>query len=346
MALFDDLSYRLRSLFRRPEKEAGLEEELRFHLEMEIEHRIAAGEERAAAERAARLAFGAPESVKEAVRDAWGTRFLDDAARDATTAFRQLAGAPAFAIAAISSLAVGLGAVTVIFSVVDAVLLRPLPFGEPERIVAFFEVTPSGDRFSTSDLNLLDFRAGSASLEHIAAVAFPEPRPALAVGDQRVRLEAQAVTASFFEVFGVEATLGRAFEAGEEEGRGPPMRAVVLSAQAWRQYFAADPQIVGSEIDLDGEMHTVLGVLPEDFRYGSSRPALYLPYRVDPSFERGDHRLSAYARLADGASLQQARDEVAAIAAHLAEEYEENAGWTTELVPIEELLLGEEVRHT
>lgn len=339
MSMWRDLAFRLHKLAGRTRRESELDEELRFHLEMEVERRMAAGQDRAAAERAARLDFGAPESVKEAVRDVWGTRLLEETVRDVRGALRQFAEAPTFALAAIGSLGVGLGAAAVIFSLVDAVMLRPLPYGEPERVVAFFELTPQGDRFSLSDRNFADFRRELGGFEHLAAVAFPPPRPALGGSGERRRLDAQAVTPSFFSVLGVDARLGRTFDSSAEERVSVP-REVVLTDGLWRRELGADENVLGQEIDLDGELYTVIGVLPQSFRFGSPVD-VFLPYVADMEVNRGDHRLSGFGRLAPGVSLEQAEQEAVAMAARLAEEFpDSNARWSAELVPIEQYFLG------
>ena len=345
MSWHDDLGYRLSTLWRRGRHEDDLDEELRFHLEMEIERRMANGESRSEATRAARLDFGAPEAIKEACRDAWGTRWLDETWRDLKSAGRQGVKNPVLSSVVIASLAIGLGAATVIFSLVDAVLLRPLPYQDPDRIVALYERTPQGADFSSSDPNLLDFREYASTLSEVAAVTFPRPQPALAREGSRVQLSGHGVTPSFFEVLGVEAQIGRTFGAAEEMATAPP-RVAVLSHAGWQRYFAGDPEIVGRPIDLDGERWTVLGVLPEGFDYPGSAE-IFLPYRFDPDYDRGDRRLDAHARLAPGVTLEEARQELAAIAANLSDRYaESNAGWGADVRPLEDYLMGETTRRT
>ncbi len=345
MSWWNDLAYRWRSLTERRQQDTELDEELRFHLEMEVERRVAAGATEAQARRAARLAFGAPESVKEACRDAWGTRLLDNLGRDLRVAARQLHKGWRFSTVAVASLAIGIGAAAVMFSVVDAVLLQPLPFGEPERVVSFWELTPGGERFSSSDANVLDFGQRATTLSGLAGIRFPAIRPSLRHGSDRVPLDAFAVTPSFFDVLGVPARLGRTFGAEEAVVQDRP-RTVVVSEAAWRRHFAADTDVIGREIDLDGELWTVIGVLPRGFRFGVATPDLYLPSPADASFDRGDHRLSTVARLAPGVSLAQANAEVATIAAQLAREYpDSNDGWSAEVEPVSETFLGPTTRR-
>ncbi len=345
MGLWRDLAFRLGALTRRGLLEDELDEELRFHLEMEIERRMAAGESRAEASRAARLDFGAPESVKEQVRDAWGVRLADETRRDLQGALRLLITSPAFSAIAIGSLAVGLGTATVIFSLADSVMLRPLPFADPAGLVSLQEVTPGGLPFSLSEPNLLDFERSSRGLEGIGAWVFSPPRPALEVNGTRLQLLSEAVTPAFFSVLGVEAQLGRTFDP-EEMRDGEAPRQVVLSDHGWRRLFAADPAVVGRAIDLDGELWTVIGVLPEDFSFGTVKQDVFLPFVPRASSQRGNHYLGAFGRLADGTSLEQAQEELRALGDALAQRHpESNGGWGVLLRPLDRFLLGDENRR-
>ncbi|MDA8019174.1 MAG: ADOP family duplicated permease [Thermoanaerobaculia bacterium] len=344
--IWRELRNRLRSLVRPGRLEADLDEELRSHLEMEIEHRMARGETRRQAERSARLALGGVEGIKEGCRDSWGSRLLQDLWRDVAGACRRLVRYRRYSLVVICSLGLGLGAALVVFAMVDAVLLRPLPFHEPDRLVRLWETTPEGDRFSTSDANIVDFRKQIASLSDLAAVQWSLSRPALLRGDERVVLDAMSVSPSFFRTLGVTAILGRTF-GDEESRRDAAPRSVILSHETWRTVFAAEPTILGREIDLDGQVWTVVGVLPQGFRYGAEKPQIFLPFRLDPFRERGDHWLSAIGRLAPGATLERARREAVTTAARLAEQYpDSNSGWGVILEPLPESLLGPGVGRT
>lgn len=341
-----DLWNRFRALVLPGRFETDLDEELRSHLEMEIEHRMARGETRSEAERAARLALGGVEGIKENCRDSWGARVVQDLLRDVRGACRRLVRYRRYSLVVIGSLALGLGAALVVFAMVDAVLLRPLPFHEPDRLVRLRELTPEGDWFSTSDANLLDFREQSETLSGVAATQWPPPSASLLTGGERVSLEAMGVTPNFFHVLGVMASVGRTF--GDEEARrDAPARSVMLSHETWQSLFGGDERIQGREVDLDGHVWTVVGVLPQGFRFGAEKPQIYLPYRLDPDFARGDHRLSAYGRLAPGASVDSAQAELKALAARLAEAYpDSNAGWGAFVQPVAESMLGPDARRT
>lgn len=346
MGWWNDAMFRLQALTRRQVQEDDLDEELRFHLEMEIERRMENGESRAEAQRAARLDFGAPESVKEQVRDAWGVRLADETWRDLQGALRQLISSPVFSTVAIGSLALGLGTATVIFSLADAVMLRPLPFKDPQALVSLEEITPAGLPFSVSHANLIDFEETSRRLAGVGAWNYVTPRPALEVDGSRVQLEGESVTPSFFSVLGVEARLGRTFDP-QLAALGDAPREVVLSDRAWRRLFAADSAVIGRSIDLDGEPWTVIGVLPEDFRFRSAEQDLFMPFVPRAEYQRGNRYLGAFARLATGSSLDQAQHELRAIVENLARQYpESNGDWGIQLQPLDHFLLGETNRRT
>ena len=344
-SLWRDLAFRLRALTRGQQQETELDEELRFHLEMEIEQRMAAGETRAEASRAARLDFGAPEAVKERVRDAWGVRLADETGRDLRGALRQLIVSPTFSVVAIGSLAVGLATATVVFSLADAVMLRPLAFKDPASLVSVQEFTPQGMPFSTSQPNLDDFARSSRTLDGIGVWGSRSPRPALDLDGTPVPLRSEAVNAAFFQVLGVTPQLGRTFDPESMRGGQAPQE-VVLSDRGWRRLFAANPTIVDQKIALDGEQWTVIGVLPEDFRFGAARQDIFLPLTLPTSPPRGDRYLMAFARLAEGAGIAQAQQELRTIADVLAQRHpDSNTGWDVHVQPLAHFFLGEESRR-
>jgi len=345
MGFFQGLLFRLRALFDRDSLESEMEAEMRFHLEMKTQENLAQGMSPAEARRSARLTFGGLEGIKEECRVERHVAWLQDFTRDARSALRNLAKTPGFTTAAVLSLAIGVGASTVIFSIVDAVLLRPLPYPKAERMVIFNETTPHGERFSTSDANFLDFRLRNHTLTELAGAIYPPPQLSLVRGGEPVLLTGQAVTGSFFEVFAVEPVVGRTFT-WEETAPGTVPRLIVLNFDTWKSQFGGDPDIAGRDVTLNGESWTVTGVMPANFQF-PPETAAWIPYVPDPDFPRNDHRLEAVARLRDGVTFTQAREDLAAIAAQLEQEYPDtNEGWGTLLTPLPEWILGPEVRRT
>jgi putative ABC transport system permease protein len=248
---------------------------------------------------------------------------------DVLHGWRLLLQKPGFTAAVLVTLALGIGANTAVFTILDTVLLRPLPYSEPERLVRIWESNPARGwpQFGVSQPNFLDWREqGRGAFERLAAST---SRPHnLTLGGETERLPGVAVTHDFLPLLGVRPTLGRNFLPDEDApGRGNPV--VLLSRGLWQHRFGGDPEIVGRAITLNDVPHTVIGVLPE-FHWG--RYDVFVPLRPDPNENRGDHRLSVYGRLKPGVSLDQAGTALAGVAAHLARQYpESNDGWTVTL---------------
>jgi putative ABC transport system permease protein len=238
--------------------------------------------------------------------------------QDIRFALRGLRRAPGFTLAAVATLALGIGATTAIFSVVNAVLLRPLPYREPERIIAALH----GGNGPVAPANFLDWRAESRSFEHTAAAQSWTPTLADR-GASEVITPAMRVTADLFAVLGVEPLLGRTFRAGEDTPGAAP--AVVLSHRLWRRRFAADPHLVGQTLTLDGKSYTVVGVMPDGFAFAPFwiRDA-ELWATLDLASQAQDRRgesLRPFARLAPGVTRAQAQAETEAIWRRLAARY-------------------------
>jgi putative ABC transport system permease protein len=330
---------RFRALFGRRVLDAELDEEIRFHLEKEIEKNLKSGLGPAEARREALIAFGGVERFREGAREERGVRPLENLLQDARYALRQLRKNPGFTLVAILTLALGIGATTVVFSVFNTVVLRPLPFQEAHRLVRIRELTPQGDPMSVSDANFLDFREQSHSFQEMVAV-FTRPLVLTREGEP-VQVGGMAVTAGMFGMLGVSPVLGRDFVSGDFSHGGEP-QAVLLGNGLWRQDFGADPGIVGQTVVLDGIARVVVGVLPaldRPFRFD-----VWLPFVADPAFPRGDHRREVFARLAAGVTVEQARDELNRIQARLGEEYPTtNAGYQIWVRTLPEWLVGPQV---
>ncbi|HKR64154.1 MAG TPA: ABC transporter permease, partial [Thermoanaerobaculia bacterium] len=239
---------------------------------------------------------------------------------------RSLLRAPALTFAAVLTLALGVAFTTTMFSVVDAVVLKPLPFRDPDRVVAISDVNvKTAARDQVSATNFADVAERAKTLQS-PSLWIRQPVTIAGSGDPE-RVESLRVQPSLFVAFGVSPVVGRGFRDREE-------RVIVLGASFWQSHFGGDPGVIGSSVRVDGVAHTIIGILPPHFRYPDADVALWQPL-VLKDFEkrfRAKRMFEAVARLAPGATLAQARAEVKTIADGLAREYaEDNRGWTTEV---------------
>jgi putative ABC transport system permease protein len=249
---------------------------------------------------------------------------------------RTLAKRPGFALVAVLTLALGIGANTAIFSVVNAVLLRPLPFRDAERLVLVYETTQTVPRDYVSVPNLEDYRAGSRSFESFATFV-PQSVNLTGAGAEPERVVGAFVTSSFLPVIGVEPARGRAFTAEDDAQGGGQV--VLLAHELWQRRFGADPEIVGKSLTFNGEPYTVVGVMPEGFRYPTITPDVLLPAQRWPNYKvaRSFRGCWIVGRLKDGVTREAAEAELRAIAKRLEEAYpEENRGRGVEVVGLQE----------
>jgi len=328
-------------VFRKDRVERELDEELRFHLEKEIEKNVQAGMEPREARRLAHLRFGGVEQVKERVREERGVRPLEDLLKDVCYALRTFRRDRSFAVVAVLMLALGIGATSALFSVVNSVLLNPLPFADPEQLVFAWEtrIRRGGSESWVSLGNYREWRQLDTAFQAMAAVQV-RPYNLTRSGDP-LRLSGLQATASLLPLLGINPVLGRGFHLDEEKPGSEPV--CLVSHTLWQGRFGADPGLVGSELVLDGQSHVVVGVLPPGFEIpGFGARQVLTPVVLDPSDRnfRGNHNSMVLARLRDGVTLQQADREVAALAARLEEEYPEwNDGIGVHLRPVREQLV-------
>ena len=263
-------------------------------------------------------------SEREARRMAWHER-IGDILRDVRFAFRSLAKAPVFALTAGAALALGIGANTAVFTVVSAVLLRPLPYAEPDRLVTVYNRWEGDDAAGLSPAEYFDLMERARSFETIGVYAHTSMN--LVDEDAAERLPAVAATPSALRALGVETVEGRLFSDAEGEPGSDPV--VLLTHDYWRTRFGASPEVIGSTVRLDGISRTVIGVLAPGVRmpdaFASTEPALLVvPLRFDPAAtagSRGSHFLAGVARLAPGSSIEAANAEMSSIARQLVAEY-------------------------
>src|SRR6266540_313360 len=327
---------RLRALFFKSRLEEELDEEVRFHLEREIEENIARGIGPEEARMAALRSFGGVERVKEESRDERGVRFLEEVWQDLRYGGRMLWKNPGFTLVAVITLALGIGANTAIFSVVNGVLLRPLPYYEPERLVMVWADRPilqaqiGMPDFPVAVADFVDWRNQNHVFEQMAALR--TQRMNLTGGGEPESVIGLRASAGLFTLLGARFTTGRAFL--PEEDRAGADRVVVISHGLWRQRYGADPKLIGQKIMLDNEAYTVIGVTAPDFQFPrrgevpsyfgvSTTVYLYMPIAFTPA--QLNDRLSSYlgviARLNPGVSVGPASAEMNAIARRLTEQY-------------------------
>jgi predicted permease len=342
MGVFRELVFMLRKL-RRSEAERELDEEIRSHIEMEVELNLERGLDAVEARRQALVKFGSLHAAREESRREWGLVWIETLWQDVRFGARLLVKSRAFTAVAVGTLAVGIGASTAIFSVVDAVLLRRLPFAEPERIVTLWEnnVKDGIARDDVSPANFLDWRERATSFEKIA-FANPYSLDYMNEGEPET-WESALVSDGFFRVLDVNALHGRTFLPEEyESGRDG---VVVLGYPLWRDRFGGDPGVVGSTIALDGKPMTIVGVMPPEFKLNlfEREKLLWAPQVPDESFrkQRRATYLKVVGRLAPGVTVEAASAEMDAIASNLAAELpESNSGVGVATVPLEEQIVG------
>jgi putative ABC transport system permease protein len=253
---------------------------------------------------------------------------------------------PAFAAIIVLTVAIGIGATTAIFSVVNAVLLRRLPYRNAQRIVAIEELNSSGKRVQVTPANFLDWRAQNSSFEHLAAIF---TRPAnLALSDQAERIDIAVTSANFFSVFGAEALHGRLFIPDDEQAGHPAV--AIVSHNLWQRRFGSDPQLVGKTITLDGRTYSVIGIAPQGFQYPDKVEVWLPPLKLAPALNetmdvtqvRGMGFLSAVALLKPGVSLSQAAAEMETITARLRQQYPDtNNQRFNRVISLQKFLIGE-----
>jgi putative ABC transport system permease protein len=262
---------------------------------------------------------------------------------DARYALRSLRRKPLPAMVAVLTLGLGIGGASAVFSVVDAVVLRSLPFEDPDRLVRVWELTRDGDRFSVSDPAYLELAAASRTLRPVAAYKEQDVSVVLADGGEPQRINALQVSASLAEVLGVPPQLGRMFT-DDEDRPGVAERRVVLSDGLWRSRFNGASDIIGRLVTINGNPFTVTGVMPPGFDFPGNADA-WIQLAADVNADPGDKALAVIARLAPGATLEQAAGELREVTRRWSQAYPEaNGGWSAEAVPFSEWIISPRFR--
>lgn len=313
---------RLRVLLDKKSVEEEMDEEMRFHLEMEIRQHVEAGVDPTEARRRALVAFGGVERHKEQARDVRGARVLDDLLQDTRVALRSFAKQPGFVMTAIATLGIGIGGSVAMFGVLEASLFRSLPYPDSEELV-LGKVTRGGETgWVVSGRDWIDYRAETAAFESLAAVTpFEMSRTARANGDGEAhRVRAMYVSPEIFSTLGVAPLLGRDFEPADGLGGAEP--AVMLSHSYWEQWHGSDPGLIGEALALNGIPVRVAGVMPPGFQI-LQEVDIYPVFHEDERWvtARQFHNFLLIGRLVPGATVTGAQAEVDVISARLAEAF-------------------------
>ena len=346
----------LRSWLWRVPLDREFDEEIELHIDMRTRELIEQGIEPAEARAMAIRKMGDLEAFKKTCVDLGRKRdremsialWLEELRDDITFAFRQLRNAKSFTAVAVLTLALGIGANSAIFALVDATLLRPLPYGEPDRLVTIWETSRSTPRGVASPPNMLDWQARSQSFEAMAGYIPSMGSMVMSGRDgNAMTVSRQWVTPGIFDVLGVKPIAGRASLTPEDAQQR--RRAVVISEGLWETRFNRDPSIVGSELRLDGELWTVLGVMPKSFEI-LGRTAMWglRPFPANlPPRARAAYQLQVIGRLKPGVGVQAAQSDLAAVADGLAREFPEfNTGRTVTVEPLHDTLVGSDLKTT
>jgi putative ABC transport system permease protein len=322
MSLLRNLIGGLRALFRKKQVEREMDEELRGYLDAAVQEKMRSGMSYEQALRAARVEMGSVEAVKEEIRSAGWESTVETTWQDVRFGLRVLRRNPGFTVVAALTLALGIGGTVVVFSLLDAVLLRPLPYSQPDRLFMLFMVDAKGVMAST-DSSYPDFRDYQRQSHTFDAMAaYEELSFNLTGAPEPEALPGLAITPRLFAALGISPVLGREFTPDDGE------RVAVLTYELWQRRFGGEGGIIGKVIDLGSCGYKVLGVLPPHVSFPPRRwggvPQVFVP--VIPNPQRGWHYLEVLGRLAPGVSEQQARAEMSGIGARLAQAYSESWG--------------------
>ncbi|HET9533435.1 MAG TPA: ABC transporter permease [Blastocatellia bacterium] len=337
MRWWHELKFLIRKLNRgRAERE--LEEEIRLHLQLETQEQIEAGLSPEEARYAAHRSFGGVLLTKERIRDVWGLRTLETLWQDLRYGVRMFFKKPGFTSIAIIALALGIGACTAIFSIVDAVLLRPLPYPEAEDILSLREVDAEGRQITFAEQNFLDVHARNHTLA--AAAQYNVQLTTVLGGSEPVRTRVAFVSGDFFKTLSVQPAIGRSFLPEETKVGGHPV--VVVSQGYWRRLLGSRNDLAATPLRIGDTSYTVVGVMPQSFNFPKDAE-IWLPIELFPSSpSRTSHGKRVIARLRDGVTLEQARADLSAVGKQLKQEN----GADIDLVdlaalPLKEAMVGE-----
>jgi len=332
----------MRSMLRRRALERGFDEEMQFHLDQQTQKNVRAGMSPGEARREAMLRFGAVARAQEETLDEIRPALLDDSIRDIRYGARMLRRAPGFTAAALATLAIGIGATAAIFSVVRTVMLEPLPYREPGRVVGIWETTQDGmTRNVIAPANFVAWRERSKTLEQLGMVG-PDGLSAIVNGEP-TSLKGLAASYTIFTALGVQPALGRAYTYDEDLGGKGGV--IVLSHEYWQARMGGRRDVLGMVLSTNDGPRTIIGVMPAGFTVAGRKADYLVPYAEtleELRAYRGRGSSSAFARLRDGVSFDQAATEMRGIFAQLVRDVpQRNARRAVLLLPIQEQMVGD-----
>ena len=329
------LRFLLRRFFQRRDLERELNDELASHIAMETARHIQEGESPEAARQMALREFGNVGLVAEVTRGQWGLGWLEHALADVRYSVRSFLRTPLFSAVVIITLGLGIGSSTTIFSLLDGILLRALPFPNSGQLMMLWEIPPQMQKTNVVNLNnFVAWRERNHSFQSMAAFL---ASPMNLLGDRGgEQIPGLSVTADFFETLGTTPLLGRTFRPSEYWTSEP--REVVLSYGAWQRLFGGKPDVIGKKISIDASHHEIIGVMPSGFGLPNQKAELYVPQAIEDNEGRN---YSVIARLRPGVSPDAANAEMAALAAQTArEKVRMSAGWSASAVPLLDQTVG------
>ncbi len=338
MRRFRAFFLRFAGLFKRQDYDRDFSAEMESHLQMHIEDNLRAGMTAAEARREALMKLGGVEQTKENYRQQRGVPLVEPFFQDLRYAFRMLSKSPGFTTVAVLTLALGIGANTAIFSVVNGVLLKPLPYRQPDRLVSLFLHGRGMDRGVMGTADFLALNQRQKAFEQVAAFSPSSIGFTLTGFGSPQMIPGTSVTSDFFSVLGAQPLMGRAFL--PEEGRPGGNLSVVVSHHFWEQFLHADPAAVGGSIRLGSKSYTVIGVLPLDFHFGSHNE-LWPILQLQPANQRPPYWLSTVGRLKPGISETQAAADASLIAKQVKEQFPLSDDTSTIVVPLKDLMVGD-----
>ena len=337
MRWIKDVTWRLRALFGRKAMDRELDDEMAFHLEMEVKKNLAAGMDPHEARRSAHVSFGGIDRQKAHAQAAWGVGLIDDSLRDFRHASRQLLRSPAFTLLATLTLALGIGGTVALFSVVDGLMLRPLPYEDETELVTFW----SAQDWRGVEYDYLRERVGAfETLE-----TFGQDRTAMQTGEGTTLVNLIQAPAGLLDMLGTPPLMGRTFAEGEDRPGAEPV--VVLSHGLWEQELGRDPDVLGKRLVLGGLPTTVIGVMPSTFYFPTPESRMWRPLNLDPSDGgyNGNGWLEFVGRLRPGATPGEVAAELTMITTALGERFSYPEAWdktaSAYFTPMREYLMGD-----